>query len=268
MSVPNRSQRAVLRRMRRSISEREMAVVADMERFRYLTSKQIEGLHFADLASEETASRTCRRVLRRLARQDALRRLERRIGGLRAGSSSYVYALGPLGHRLLHEGERGHYRFLEPSGDFLDHYLQIAELVVDLRTAEREGIIELAHVETEPQCWRTFSKGLSGPGALKPDLALTTASGEYEYRWFVEIDLASHSPAAVVRKCHIYNDYWTTGAEQQRHEVFPKVLILVPSEARAARVQRAMAAVHRLKADLFEVDLLERGAAHITEAGS
>lgn len=248
------------------LSERDLAIVADVERYRYLSSRQIERLHFADHASDTTASRACRLVLKRLTKQDALRRLERRIGGVRAGSSSFVYALGPLGQRLLHEDERGRYRYLEPSTDFLEHTLEVAELVVGLKGAARKSAIELIGVESEPQCWRSFSRGLSGREVLKPDLALTIGRGEYEYRWYVEIDLATHSPAAIVRKCHTYRNYWATGTEQERHEVFPKVLILVPHERRAALLRRAIAGARDLKGDLFAVELIEQGLVHITEA--
>ena len=116
-------------------------------------------------------------------------------------------------------------------------------------------------METEPQCWRRFSKGLSGLETLKPDLALTTASVITSIAGIVEIDLASHSPAAVVRKCHIYNDYWVTETEQQRSRSSPKS----SSSCRAKSRREGSACdtpAHRLKADLFEVDLLARHSAH------
>ncbi len=48
-----------------------------------------------------SAARIARRVLARLTELGVLARLERRIGGLRAGSSGYVYYLGPAGQRLV-----------------------------------------------------------------------------------------------------------------------------------------------------------------------
>ena len=266
MSAPTRAQRVALMRLQASLSQRELAVIADVERYRYLSSRQIEELHFSGHASELTGSRTCRSVLRRLARLEALRRLERRIGGVRAGSASFVYALGPVGQRLLHEDERWRYRYHEPSLDQLEHTLEVAGLVVGVKRAAREGTLELLDVEAEPACWRHFARGLAGREVLKPDLALALGRGEYEYRWFVEVDLATHSPAAVVRKCHAYHAYWATGAEQERSGVFPKVLILAPHERRAQTLRRAIASASHLNAELFVVDLLAQGAAHISEA--
>jgi hypothetical protein len=58
--------------------------------------------------------------------------LDRQIGGIRAGSSGYVYSLGAVGHRLLHP-DRTRRRLHEVRDGFLQHTLAIAELYVSLR---------------------------------------------------------------------------------------------------------------------------------------
>ena len=95
----------------------------------------------------ELPARVCRRVLARLTRDRLLARLDRRVGGVRAGSASYVYALGSEGGQLL-AGTR--YRVTEPSSLFLDHTLAIADARIELEAAARERLFDLVEVEIEP----------------------------------------------------------------------------------------------------------------------
>src|ERR1051326_2725294 len=98
-----RMSKARFAKLAAQLSERDRAVVEDVGRFRLLSARQIEALHFRseDHATRLTAARTCRRVLDRLVRGRLLARLQRRtIGGVWAGSASYIYGLGPIGHRL------------------------------------------------------------------------------------------------------------------------------------------------------------------------
>jgi hypothetical protein len=196
MSAPMRVGRIALARYRRFFSEREIAVLKSVERYRYLTARQIEALHFFHHASPLTAARTCRRTLERLTKATALNRLERRVGGVRAGSASFIYTLSPLGHRLLHDEESPRKRHREPSARFLNHMLAIAQCAIDLTIAARTGTIKNLGIEAEPDCWRVFARGLAGSEILKPDLHVAFTLGEYEHRWFVEIDLASESGPA------------------------------------------------------------------------
>jgi hypothetical protein len=251
--VPQRAGRALLRRRRSQLSERELAVAANVERYRYLAAQQIQELHFCDHATPLTAARTCRRTLERLAGLGVLWRLERRIGGLRAGSASYAYALAPLGHRLLHEGDTAHVRRREPSAEFVDHTLAIAQLAVDLVRLERSGRIELAALEPEPRCWRSFAIGYEGTEVLKPDLEVALRSGGYEYRWFCEIDLATHGASAILQKCRLYQRYWESGAEQDKRGLFPRVLFVAPGARRAAVLTRTIARGRDLNGELFAV---------------
>ena len=178
-----------------------------------------------------------------------LTRLQRRVGGVRAGSASYVYALGPAGVRLLVDGRR----LTEPSPLFLDHTLAVAETHVELVRAARNGDLELTSVEVEPACWRRYT----GPGGAaefaKPDLYVVTASEAYENCWFLEIDRGTESPAAIGRKCRAYQAYWRTGREQDQHGTFPLVVWVAPDEARAKRIEKVISGARNLKRELFRV---------------
>ena len=185
MTRPARTGRRQLGALKEELPEHDLAVVHSVASLRFLTAQQIEALHFTDHATPLTGARICRRVLERLVRHRVLVRLDRRIGGIRAGSASFVYSLGPVGSRLLQGGD-GRRRMREPSQTFLEHTLAVAQLVVDLRAAHDAQAIELLHIETEPTCWRPVRSGLAGSESLKPDLFVALVRGEYEYRWFVE----------------------------------------------------------------------------------
>lgn len=254
MRATPRAGRAVARRCRRRLSERDLALLGSVGKYRYMTALQIEELHFFGHASRITGARTCRRVLERMTQAGLLWRLERRIGGVRAGSASFVYALAPLGQRIIDPDGEMRVRYREPSEEFLEHTLAVAQLAVDLNTLARGsddlGILAL---DAEPGCWRHFNVGFEGVQTLKPDLSVSLRVGEFEYRWFVEVDLSTHSGAAVVRKCRIYDRYWQTGIEQDRSGLFPRVLLVTPSLRRATLIERSISGAQHLNHDLFAV---------------
>jgi Replication-relaxation len=267
--TPMRAGRALAAHGREHLSERELAMVTSVDRYRYLSAKQLEELHFFAHATPLTGARTCRRVLSRLTKAGILWRLERRIGGIRAGSVSYVYALTPLGYRALHDGGRTRVRRREPSAEFLDHTLAIAQLAVELHLLTRaDRDVDLLEVEPEPGCWRRFTAGLEGAQTLKPDLSVSLKVGDYEYHWFVEVDLSTHSAAAVVRKCRVYNRYWATGIEQDRSGLFPKVLLVAPIARRASLLERTIGGAPHLNVDLFAVTTTAGAMACLTGAAS
>src|SRR5919201_3556900 len=129
--------------LRDRLSERDLEVIGSVAEQRFLTTRQIEALHFADHASDLAGARVCRRVLARLTEERLLARLQRRVGGVRAGSASFVYALGPVGGRLL-DGQRR--RITEPSTTFLAHTLAVAQAHVELSQAARHAQLELVVV--------------------------------------------------------------------------------------------------------------------------
>jgi hypothetical protein len=238
--------------LRDSLSERDIGIVSSLGQHRYLSASQIESLHFAGHASEITAARVCRRVLARLTEARVLVRLERRaIGGVHAGSASYLYALGPVGGRLLGEGSRQRSR--EPSEAFVDHTLAVADLHIELVRAERRSALELLQTETEPECWRRYI-GIGGASeTLRPDLYVVTASGEFEHCWFIEVDLATESVPTVVRKCREYAAYRQTGIEERRAGTFPIVVWSALSKRRRERIAQAISTARRLPREPFRV---------------
>jgi hypothetical protein len=253
-------------RLARSLSDRDRAVLATVQAHRFVTTRQIERFHFAAHGNQQAAARICRRVLSRLHELRVLEHLERRIGGVRAGSASYVWRVGLLGDRLLRldTADQPRARRKEPSLRWLEHCLMVAETHLTLRDLAAEGQIELLHVQTEPRCWRP----IDGSSLLKPDLAAVTASGDYEDHWFIEVDRATESLPTLLGKCAGYEQYRRSGREQQARGVFPLVVWIVPDEARVAQLGRAIAASRQLDASLYRIctpaslaDLITGGAA-------
>lgn len=233
------------------LNERDLALLETVRICRYITSHQIMRLHYPRKATFSLLAsiRATNRHLHRLSECGLLTCLERRIGGVRAGSGTNVWRLSEAGQRLLllarridgTDSKRSiRKRYHEPTLQFLKHRLAISELYVRLRelvTTNHGRNATLDKAELEPACWREYAGSLKSL-ALKPDLYAVTSSSEYEDHWFFEVDLATESPVVVVRKCEQYIRYYQSGTEQHKAGVFPRVVWLVPTDKRKETIAR------------------------------
>lgn len=212
----------------------EQAIIQTLQRVRLASGAQLVHLHFTD---RPHAAVQARRLLARMVEQRLLCALGRRIGGVRAGSSGYVYALDVIGQRLadLHRPTAAR-RPWTPGAAFLAHTLAVTDLYVGLTEAARRNEVEVLDFAAEPTCWRSFTDLGGRPLVLKPDAYLRLGVGRYEDRWFVEVDRGTEAPVTLTRKCDLYRTYWQSGREQAAHGVFPKVLFVVPDDVRKAVV--------------------------------
>jgi hypothetical protein len=239
-----------------TLTERDHQVIRDLESYRLLTSRQIQRLHFDHTHPTATAAiRACNRTLDRLRTAGLVRALERRIGGTRSGSAGYVWYLGPAGDRLLQRldaqaGQPSRRNYREPSRHFVEHTLAIAELAVQTVEAERHSELEVLALQTEPASWQQSLSRHGTTQTLKPDLRLVTASADYEHHWFIEIDMATEHLPVILRQCAAYEAFRSTGRYQAAHGLFPVVLWVAPTPARAAAILRS-AAKASLEPDLF-----------------
>ena len=242
---------AGLVRLRARLSERDLAVLHEVAELRLMSVRQIQRVHFpvASHGNLGAATRATQRVLKRLTAERLLQRLDRQIGGVRAGSSGFVMALGSVGQRLLFADKRRQ-RDYEPGLRFVDHTLAVSQVVVELQEAARRGVLELLECQAEPRTWRQFG-GLDGRRFIRPDLFLVLGSGEYELRWFAEIDRSTESLPVIARKCRLYADYYQSGVEQAQSGVFPRVCWITPDESRADRLTELIARDQRLPAGMF-----------------
>jgi hypothetical protein len=134
--------------------------------------------------------------------------------------------------------------------------LAIGELVVALTLAVGQEVLELLSLEAEPRCWRSFAS-VSGGQILRPDLFVALGVGEYERRWFIEIDRGQESMPVIIRKCRRYQAYYQSGAEQARHGVFPRICWVVPDEHRATGLDRAITSAQDLTKCMFAVCVMD-----------
>jgi hypothetical protein len=237
------------------LSPRDIAILRDLARVRVLTGRQLERLHFHDLAAPNR-DRARRRVLNRLISLSVITTLERSIGGVRAGSAGLVYTLDAAGQRLVRllDGEENESarRPWTPGALFLNHTLAVSELYVRLREAERAGQLELSGFLAEPACWqRTASLG-----TIKPDGYALLAAGEVEDAWWLEVDRGTESPGTLRRKLNLYllaAQAGVTGPD----ELLPRVLVTVPNERRLDVVRNVTDSLGANAARLISVSLHE-----------
>lgn len=225
-----------------SLLERE--IVETVARLTLVSGRQLAHLFIdfyisgSSAASPSTHARRARRVLARLVEQRVLDRLERRQGGIGGGSSAWVYALGPAGRRIVAywagEGLPRSRSAHEPGRAWTAHTLAVSDLYVRLRQAERSGRVELLAFDTEPACWRRYTRLGGAAGVLKPDAYIRLGVGEFEDSFFAEVDLGSERRGQLIRKHHVYGEYFRAGEEQAKTGVFPGVLWIVPDAQRMA----------------------------------
>lgn len=260
MTSPRRRRRD-LTRLAESLSDRDWQVLDDLGRVRLLTGRQVQRLHVHE-GSAITQARRTRSLMQRLFELSLVTRLDRRVGGMRMGSSGFTYALSTAGQRLVTgRGPAGGVRlrrYWEPSASFVDHLLGVSELYVGLREVELvETSLELIEFDAEPGAWRSWI-GLSGERlSLKPDGFSVVGDDTGEQLSFIELDRSTESLRVIRRKAEVYIAYWHSGSEQRRNQVFPTVVFVVPDERRRAAVAETLS---HLDAEAWQLSQVVRAA--------
>jgi len=239
-----------LERIAQQLSDRDHQILERVAQHRYLTTHQIQHFLFALHASDSSASRTTRRVLARLRRDQLLRPLSRRVGGVRAGSSATIWQLASAGARVLRDTGSSH-RTHEPTPRFLNHCLAVADVHLLLRSHEAIETVEGVRVQVEPASWRRYNGAGGESRWLQPDLAATIATDEYIDRWFIEVDLGTESQPTLLKKCEQYEAYRVSGSEQSTHGSFPLVLWVFTDQSRADKLRSAVARSRSLTPALY-----------------
>jgi hypothetical protein len=224
---------------------RDRQIVETVARLTLVSGGQLINLFFNSISTPSTQSRRARRVMGRLVAERVLDRLERRRGGAGGGSSTWVYALGPAGRRMIAywagEGLPRSRSAYEPGAVWTAHTLAVSDVYVRLREAERAGGVELLAFDAEPTCWRRYTRLGGAASTLKPDAYVRLGIGEFEDSFFIEVDLGSERRGQLVRQHRAYGEYFRSGVEQTARGVFPSVLWIVPDPRRAA----LLADIHR-----------------------
>lgn len=237
------------------LGERDRQLLAAVQQYRYLMTGQMQRLLFTDAANPSAGLRAASRNLKKLSELGLINSLSRRIGGVRAGSGSFIWHLTHAGERLLRLHDNRAFpvrRHCEPSPYFLAHTLAVAEIAIKFTEICREHEPQITALQLEPECWRAYSSaGVSL--SLKPDLYAATTTEEYEDRYFIEVDLDTESPAKIIEKCQKYHAYYRSGLEQEESEMFPLTVWIVPSDSRKEKLIRHLKKAFDKQAKLFAI---------------
>ena len=242
-----------LTRLVDGLSERDLAVLATLEKVRLASAAQLERLHFVGKSSQHR-----RRALLSLSNRRLVVRLDRVIGGVHAGSSGFLYQLSDVGQRVLNTSSgQPRRRPHAPGLAFIRHALAVTEIYVRLAEAARSNKFEILQFSAEPDCWRYFPGRDGRQTVVKPDAYVRIASGDYEDSWFVEVDLGTESRTVIGAKLDAYRAYWSSGTEQATRGVFPRVLWTAPDERRVQAITDCCGCQPAEAWSLFMVTLFE-----------
>ena len=179
------------------LTKKEREILTLLARCRYATTKQIVALYFQDSQHSRTAFRRANLLLNQIKNRQLINHLERRIGGVRAGSGSFVWHITIKGMKALHRPQRFKNKY-EPTAHHLEHTLAVTQAYVFLKLLEEDGKIQLERFDFEPTCHRTYATFSGKKIFLKPDAFAQLVLGEYEDSYFCEIDMATASLNRVI----------------------------------------------------------------------
>lgn len=255
-SSPRRLGRRQLETIAEQLDPTDYRLLNLLGTHRYATTRQLSDINRITNVYANARS-ALRQTTRRLNRHHALGlidHLARRIGGVRAGSTGYIWYLREPGHRLTTPDQPRRYRHSEPSRSFLAHTLAITEARLVIEHAAHDVGGHLNVLRTEPDCWRQWLLPGGGRRWLKPDLeAITTTATDDEDHWLFEIDLDTENPARLLTKCHDYQDHLNTGTEQASAGYYPQVVWIMNNPRRTQWLQQNISDDSELLNDLFKI---------------
>ena len=261
---PSRISAHQLHQLASRLSDQDWRVLSFLSASRLASGKQlVKCLWNADRQSAPGQARIARRALKRLCDWRVIDALPgRTVGGLHGGSDTLVYGVGTAGVRLLAWRNQHQKRLGTPGARYVAHTLAATQLVVDLHAADHEGELELIETQQEPACWRTFMGAMGARLTCKPDLFVRVAApgSAYEYRWMVEVDMATEASTTIRAKTERYLAHYRSGREQHEHGVYPRVLWAVPDGRRAEQIRDVLRRLPTEAQWLFSVCLLDEAA--------
>jgi protein involved in plasmid replication-relaxation len=264
--TPSRLTTARLRQLTEDLPTRYTAALTHLRRARVLTGHQLDRLLAKTEVDPHTTARVRRRIMGRLDQLGLVRMLERRIGGMRAGSTGHVYVLTPAGHTFLALLHREHpppriRHFRAPSILFLNHTLAIAEVYVALTEASRHCDFGVATFTTEPSTWWPLGNGF----VLRPDAYTVLTVATHRDCWWLEIDRATESRPRLTTKCNGYLAHATSGGTGP-DGVPPHVLFTAPTPHRCTLIADLITGLPPPAQHLFSICLHTRAVDHLITA--
>lgn len=264
--TPARLTAARLRQLAAELPDRHTAAVLHLSRGRVLHGGHLDRLLHHPGTSARTAERARQRAMTHLQRLGLVTVLDRRIGGIRSGSSGYVHMLTTAGYKLaavLTGQPQQARRFRAPGPMFIAHALDIAEIYVRLTEIScQTGDFTVTAFVTEPATWWPIG---NGGGYLRPDAYTALAVASHRDVWWLEIDRDTESARRLRAKFSDYLDHATysgTGPD----DAPPRVLVTAPGPRRCAVISDLITGLPPPAADLFAVCQHSDAARYLTKA--
>jgi hypothetical protein len=246
-----------------AMDERDWEVLSFVSAARLASGLQlVRGVYGTDRQSAPGPARVARKRIKRLGDLRVIEAIRpRTTGGLHGGSDTLIYAVGPVGARLLARRGLQQRRLSAPGARYVDHTLACTQVAVELRASHQDGGLELIEAQLEPECWRAYLDTYGRPVTLKPDLFVRVAipGSAHEYRVMVEVDRDTEAAGTIRRKARGHLAYLHAGVEFRDHGVHPRVIWSAPDARRAAQLESMLAAVpeaERLFAVCCQPDLI------------
>ena len=229
---------AHLTQLANQLTERSTTPLPHLARVRLLTGAHLDRLLARPDTTPATTARERRRIMTRLHDLGLVTTLERRIGGVRAGSAGHIYTLTPTGHHYLTalSDQPCPPHVTKPSTPgtlFLAHTLTISDIYVQLIQASRSHDVRLSTFTTEPACWQPTGHG----DYLKPDAYCVLSTTTHRDCWWLEIDQATESLPRIRTKSRAYLDFLTHGGLGPDH-VPPRILSTTPAQPRTNAIKQ------------------------------
>ncbi|MFF2534488.1 replication-relaxation family protein [Streptomyces cyaneofuscatus] len=224
------------------LSDRDLAVLKLVRTF-----SQVAATHLTELLFGDRSHSVPDKVLGRLVRLGYLSRVGRRATGSKGGAGAYVYQLGRAGRLLLDVDGR-----LSPNVN--NHALMMADTYLELRRAEKAGLLSITDWEVERRV----------PPSVRADLyvSLDFPPQGRSSNFFLEIDLSTEQPARIREKVA---GYWRA-VEMSTADYFPYVVFVVKDQARRnelARLFRQLPAEQQEMAKVHRLDDLAESLVHL-----
>jgi Replication-relaxation len=250
-----RISRAKARAIGQRLTDNDRQVLELLSTVHVATGGQIRRLVWGE---GSTPSRSARRQLAKLTALRVVARLPHRPGGVRTGHDGYVYLLDVVGQHLT--SERIPRRPRQPSVIFIEHMVAVTECYVTLKLLDAGDELDLIHFESEPRCWREYPGPSGARKTLRPDAFAITGVGEWEYRWFLEIDRGTEFPSRLRSKLDNFIIYWQSGKEQAYAPIFPRVLFVAVDDRRREQIVNLLTELAAEHWPLFQVTTAEQFA--------
>ncbi|MGW3287526.1 replication-relaxation family protein [Streptomyces sp. NPDC001002] len=198
---------------------------------------QVASTHITELLFADVSHSVPDRVLGRLVRLSYLSRVGRRATSAKGGAGAFVYQLGRAGSLLLEVEGR-----LSPNVN--NHALMMADTYLELRRAEKAGILSMPAWEVERRV----------PPSVRADLfvSLDFPQQGRSSAYFLEIDLSTEQPARIREKVA---GYWRA-VEASTADYFPYVVFVVRYQVRKNELTRIFRQLPEEQQDMMRVFLI------------